>query len=128
MNKKTRLLSLALVLIMLLSVAPSSLAVFAAKTEVVPTVKESITSESYNFQDSRFTNGMLLTTAGSSVNPIRNSWTPNKGTNASTYIASGGNTYLNLSYDSAKHDFRYPADTSFNFTADVKGISRTYID
>ena len=87
------------------------------KPIIIPNAKLTLNTESYDFQESSVTNGLSL--IGSTTN-INNTWTANRGVGNSAYIVEGNNKYLQLTYDSLKHNDIYSNDTGFYFSADVK--------
>lgn len=86
------------------------------RIDIIPSAKTSVASEYYDFQDSAVTNGL---TAYNHKTTFNNTWTVKPGTGDSKYVVSGSNKYLNLKYDSIKHDWLYSNDSSYVFSADV---------
>lgn len=86
------------------------------RIDIIPSAKTSVSTESYDFQDSAVTNGL---SAHNNKTAFNNSWTINPGTGASKYVVNGSNKYLYLRYDSIKHDWFYSNDSSYVFSADV---------
>ena len=95
------------------------------KVEVVPASVSAVTRYFYNLNDSGVADGASLyntaykNSKGTIINPIKNTWTVNFGTNSSKYVVSGVNKYLHLQYDSIMSSNRYNNNVSYVFSADV---------